>query len=148
MKLEILDIPEIAHLSKIAQNFIMSLAINDDQELFSCKTIQKIINIQWQRTRWWVVSLFFVPLVCQLAIFTYWSHFVLYKRLDGPKEHLTNQIFAWGLILISAYFLLVELFQITRDYQNYLKFTNLFDLAPNIMLLVNCSRAIWSFEGR
>ena len=84
MKLQILDIPEIAHLSKVAQNLIMSLAINDDLDLFSSEAIQRIINIQWSRTRGYVVAIFGVPLIANLVIFTYWSHFVLYKRLDGP----------------------------------------------------------------
>ena len=85
MKLEILDIPEIAHNSSVAQKFIMALAQNDDLELFESESVQKIINMQWSRTQMFVVVLFFIPLIAELVIFTLWSHFVLYRRLEGPE---------------------------------------------------------------
>ena len=59
-----------------------------------------------------------------------------------------NEVFSVVLFILAAFFLIVEFFQITRDWKNYLKFTNLFDLAPNILLVMNCYRSVLSFDGR
>ena len=148
MKLEILDIPEIYAATKEGQEFVQALAINDNVDLFGSDSVQKIINHHWDMTYLFVFFGLFVPLCVQIFIFMYWNSWIIEHRMLDTTRKRYNLACIFSLVILSCYFVLIELIQSTRDLKNYFTLGNMFDLAPNVFVLYNCYKMYYAFERK
>ena len=72
MTFQLLDVPRLYTGTKSTRDFIRVLGRQNDTELFSHPSIQKIINYHWKSVKYYVWGFQFFPLLLQMIIFTYW----------------------------------------------------------------------------
>ena len=94
-------------------------------------------------TKYYVYWGLWAPLCVQLAVLMLWNMEVISKRNDEPVEgqinyKIANRVCYWTLLVLSGYFILIELVQSSRDFKSYLSLQNLSDLAPNILIILAC----------
>ena len=137
MTFEVFDIPQLYQQTAFGAKFVQALGQSDDIELFSHIAVQKIINYHWKDTSKYVYGFLFFPMCLQMAIFTNW-HVSFLDELENPDYYNRLSVSRWLLVGMSAYFIILELIQASRNWRNYFScWSNLFDMAPNFMILIN-----------
>ena len=72
-----------------------------------------------------------------MAVFIQW-HVAYIGKIEDPDYYYHNLVSKWLLVVMCAYFMIIELRQASRNWSNYFTVENIFDLIPNILLLFNC----------
>ena len=109
MEMFYFDVPNLHRSSNHGRQFIAALSKTKDISIFSNFVVQGIINYHWKSVKWISYMTQLLPFVIQLALFTYWSNWVLDADLD--KLRLKEYLCRMGLTALSCYFILLELGQ-------------------------------------
>ena len=96
-----------------------------------------LVNYHWDRTFYFIQVFLTTPYLALLSCFTFWSNFVLGEEGSKRFAFIEYKI-ELTILVLSAYFLALELYRIGRNVRKYLsRPASVLDAIPQILLIIN-----------
>ena len=110
------------------------------------KVVQILIERHWDNIQVYYWSFIVIPYICYLGVFYYWSTVTLDQVADNDNKSTQNRVLTWITLLMSSYFLALEILQMIGNWRSYYKhvFDQALEVISPILIIVNCFRLIFS----
>lgn len=109
IRVELVDMPRVYHYDDpLCDEFFGQLADTDQYDVFSQKSIQKMIEFNYPLVKKWTIKKLFIPFVMfQVTLFVYLNFIFQHENFLADKLDFPMQIV---LGLFASYFLQNEIF--------------------------------------
>ena len=138
MNLQYYDAPDIYKRTPVGMDFIRALDTTDQIELFSLRSVQVVIDHHWSYWRRVNYLAFGLPIVLNLLVFWYWSNIVLPNLNEETGDFDTQNTVCIAILnIISAYFVLMEIPIIYRNWRRELHIERISNWIGAALILYN-----------
>lgn len=114
-KLSYVDIPHLYRRTPEGYKFLKALEKFEDISLFGRKSVQILIDFQyeyWNRHQYYSIG---VPMTIQLGVFWYWSNIVIKHIEKDPLDFYYQEIVCrYALLVTAVYLLLIEITSVVK----------------------------------
>lgn len=147
VRLQYIDIPDIHMMnSTVCKELIQSLADSDDMRLFNTTAVKKLIDYLWPDVLKYTIIMLFIPYLLFLGLYLCYIYIDFsstngmlladYAKFPNKTATIKASIMI-ALACISAYLLIIEMYQLFKQKWLYLiSIWNYLDLLPTLLVLV------------